>query len=134
MGVLTVFLDKCLNLKDADGPMNKSDPYVTFHLEKDNWGPLDTSYGKKKSTKKKGELNPVYGETFTWEDLPGLKNMVLNIKVMDDDPGFDDKLGSCKIKLDELGLGENPTGIERTVDNNLIRKDSKIYLQLSYKE
>ena len=82
MGVLTVFLDKCTNLKDTDGPMNKSDPYVTLLVEKDNWGPIDKSYGKKTSSKKQGELNPVYGETFTWE-IPDLKNMVLYVKVMD---------------------------------------------------
>lgn len=55
---------------------------VTLLVEKDNWGPIDKSYGKKTSSKKQGEQNPVYGETFTWE-IPDLKNMVLYVKVMD---------------------------------------------------
>lgn len=50
------------------------------------------------------------------------------------DIGLDDKLGKCKIKLDDLGLSAQPTGLERVVDNNLIRKDGKVYLQISYKE
>jgi Ca2+-dependent lipid-binding protein len=133
MGVLTVLLDKCLNLKDADGPMNKSDPYVMFTLTQDNWGPFDKNFGKAESTHKKGDCNPVYNETFTFE-IPSLKNMVLHVKVKDEDWGLDDKLGWCKIKLDELGLSATPTGIERTVDNNVVRKDGKIYLQLSYTE
>lgn len=86
MGVLTVFLDKCMNLADTDGAFNKSDPYVYFELEQDNWV-KDKKFGKKKSSIKKGELNPVYGETFTWEGIPDLKNMVLKVKVWDDDLG-----------------------------------------------
>ena len=34
---------------------------------------------------------------------PSLKNLVLRIKVMDDDPLFDDKMGACKIDIEELG-------------------------------
>ena len=58
------------------------DRSVTLLVEKDNWGPIDKSYGKKTSSKKQGDQNPVYGETFTWE-IPDLKNMVLYVKVMD---------------------------------------------------
>jgi len=90
MGVLTVFLDKCTNLKDTDGVFNGSDPYVVLDLQKDNWGPLDKKYGKKQSSKKKGEQSPVYGETFTWEGVDGLKNLKLYVKAMDQDIGFDD--------------------------------------------
>jgi len=53
---------------------------------------------------------------------------------MDDDPGLDDKMGSCMIKLEDLGLTEQPTAVEKVIDNNLIRKDAKIFLQLSYTE
>lgn len=85
MGKLTIFLDKCTNLKDSDGMFNGSDPYVVFDVEKDNWGPLDTKFGKKTSTKKQGEQSPVYGETFEWEgDFPAdMKNMRCHIKIMD---------------------------------------------------
>ena len=132
MGVLTVFLDKIINLVDTD-LFGKADPYVKFHLEQDNWM-FDKNFGKVTSTKKQGELNPVYKETFTFEDVPSLKNLVLRIKVMDDDPLFDDKMGACKIDIEELGLGEEPLGVDRVIDNNVIAKDARIFLQLSYTE
>ena len=78
-------------------------------------------------------MNPVYHEEFTF-DVPSLKNLVLRVKVMDDDILFDDKMGSCSIKLDELGLGEEPLGVERVIDRNLIAKDARLFLRLSYKE
>ena len=56
------------------------------------------------------------------------------LQVMDDDPIFDDKMGSCKINIEELGLGPEPTGIDRVVDNNVFTKDARIFLKLSYKE
>jgi len=98
MGVLTIYLDKATNLKDKDA-IGKSDPYIKFSLEQDNMI-LDKDYGSKKSTTKKGDLDPVYGETFTF-DIPSLKNMELKIKVMDDDIVSDDKMGKSKIKLDK---------------------------------
>jgi hypothetical protein len=52
---------------------------------------------------------------------------------MDDDFLFDDKLGQCKIKLDDLPLTENLIGVERVIDKNLFTKDARIYLHLSYK-
>ena len=36
MGVLTVFLEKCTDLKDKD-VMSKSDPYVLLEIEQDNF-------------------------------------------------------------------------------------------------
>lgn len=134
MGKIKVFLDKITNLADTD-VIGKADPYVIFHLEQDNIM-FDKNYGKKKSTKKKGDLNPVYGETFEWDDVKSLKNLVLWVKVMDDDFGImnDDKLGKCKIDLEELGLSATPTGTDRVIDNNLIRKDARIFLQISWEE
>ena len=45
---------------------------------------MDKNYGTKKSTKKGGTTNPVYGETFEFEDIPDdLDKMDLNVKVMD---------------------------------------------------
>lgn len=130
MGVLTIFLDKVTHLKDDDH-LGKSDPYVKFELEQDNLL-LDKDFGTQKSSKKKDELNPVYGETFTFKNLPGLKNLELTIKVMDDDIVGDDKIGKAKIKLEDLNLGPEPIAIDRVVDNNLFSKDARIYLHLSY--
>ena len=62
MGKIVVFLDRVSHLVDAD-IIGTTDPYVKFHLEQDN-AIFDKNYGKKTSTKKKGDQNPVYGETF----------------------------------------------------------------------
>ena len=36
MGKLTIFLDKCTDLKDKD-IISKGDPYVLFEIEQDNF-------------------------------------------------------------------------------------------------
>merc|ERR1712110_811146 len=134
MGRLTIYLDKITNLKDKDF-LCKSDPYVKFSLEQDNTFKRDKDYGNKKSSKKKNDLNPVYGETFTYSDLPGLKNLELTVKVMDDDKLSDDKLGKVKIKLEKLGLEHKGT-IEDCwkIDSKLFSKRARIYLKLSWTE
>jgi len=53
--------------------------------------------------KKKDEQNPEYNEEFNFT-LETLENRVLKVKVMDDDIGSDEKLGSAEIKLDEQDL------------------------------
>ena len=131
MGVLTVFLDKITNLADEDN-IGKSDPYVKFELEQDNMI-FDKDFGEQSSSKKKDESNPEYDEVFEFE-IPTLNNMVLTCKVMDDDPLFDDKIGKCKIELEDMDLSEEPTGIDRVVDDNWFSKDATIYLRLSYTE
>jgi len=131
MGVLTVYLDKITGLQDED-TLGKSDPYVKFELEQDNLF-FDKDYGEQKSSKKKDDLNPEYGETFEFE-IPTLNNMVLTCKVMDDDPLFDDKIGKCKIKLEDMPLSEEPMGIDRVIDDNWFSKDAVMYLRLSYTE
>lgn len=45
MGKLSVKLDKVTNLVDRD-LIGKTDAYVNFHLEADNWT-IDKNYGKK---------------------------------------------------------------------------------------
>ena len=132
MGKLTVFLDKITNLADGD-TIGKGDPYVRFHCEMERWGP-DKNYGKQNSSKKRGERNPVYLETFEFDDIDSLKKAVLHCKVMDDDPFFDDKLGYCKVDLEALNLTSTPIEVERVVDANLICKDAKIYLKISFTE
>jgi Ca2+-dependent lipid-binding protein len=132
MGVLVVYLDKVTNLADEDH-IGKSDPYVKFELEQDNIF-KDKDFGKRKSSKKKDESNPEYGETFTWADVPGLDNLVLKVEVMDDDLVSDDKLGSVNIKLEKMeGLEDGLEG-EWTVDDNWFSKDAKIFLKITWTE
>ena len=159
MGVLTVVLEKITHLRDEDG-IGKSDPYVKFHLEKDNWffdkslgkysetvirkshtadltPRFRTTVGKYTSSKKKNDLNPVYGETFEFPNIDSLENMVLHVKVMDDDFGIDDSLGGCDIKLEKMGLTEEPVDVEKVIDNKKgegwFSRKAKIYLKISYK-
>ena len=80
MGVLTVVLKKITNLKDSD-TLGRSDPYVMFHLEQDNWL-RDRNMGKHTSSTKKNDCNPTYDETFTFEDVNTLDNMKLYVKGM----------------------------------------------------
>jgi Ca2+-dependent lipid-binding protein len=55
MGVVTVTLDKCMNLRDKDG-VGRSDPYVVLELVKDRIG-FDKNFGKKESSKKSGKYD-----------------------------------------------------------------------------
>ena len=134
MGLLTIYLDRLENLADTDF-FGKTDPYVRLELEQDNWV-RDVDYGYQVSSTKSNDLNPVYGETFYFNNVPsGLDNMVLTVKVMDSDFGSrDDKVGKCKIKLEDLGLSSEPMDIERVVDRNLFTKNGKVHLKLSYSE
>jgi Ca2+-dependent lipid-binding protein len=102
-------------------------------LEQDNWT-KDIDFGYQVSSHKKDDLNPVYGESFTWT-IPSLENMVLTIKVMDDDVGSrDDKVGGCKINLEKLALTGTPINIDRVIDKNVFSNDGKIFLKISFKE
>ena len=132
MGKLTVHLWKVDHLCDDD-LLGKSDPYVKLELEQDNMV-FDKDYGDKQSEKKKNELNPEYNQDFHFSDIPSLENMVLKVKIMDDDIGRDEELGSCKIKLEDLGLSSSPIDVEKVVDRKLFRSNATIYLKLSYSE
>ena len=94
---------------------------------------MDKDFGNQKSTTKNNDTSPEYGETF-WFEIPTLENMVLRVKVMDDDPLKDDKLGSAKFKLDDLGLTSSPQDFDKVVDNNIFVTDGKVWLKLSYEE
>ncbi|KAL7551401.1 hypothetical protein ACHAWF_017844 [Thalassiosira exigua] len=131
MGILTVFLDKATNLKDTD-IIGKSDPYIILSLEQDNYF-KDKDYGYARSTTKRDELNPVYHETFHF-NVPTLKNMVLTVKVVDEDIMSDDKMGNCKIKLGALELDSSPMKVTKKVYNRMFGKDSYVHLKLSYSE
>jgi Ca2+-dependent lipid-binding protein len=96
--------------------MGSSDPYVKFELEQDNFL-FDKNYGRKESTKKQNDCSPEYNETFVWQDMPPrLKNMVLTIRVLDEDYGRDDPIGFATVDLDRLGLSSEPKSVELVVD------------------
>lgn len=130
-GVLTIHLDRLANLANKD-LLSKSDPYVQLSIEQDNWV-RDIDYGRQISGRKTDDLNPVYNEVFHF-NLPTLRNMVLKVKVLDDDGGFtsDDSLGQCKIKLWELNLSQFPQPVERVIDHNLFSRNGMCYLRLAY--
>jgi Ca2+-dependent lipid-binding protein len=130
MGRLTVFLEKVDNLADKD-LVGKTDPFVRFDLEQDNLIG-DRDYGFQRSSVKKNDRNPVYNETFIFNNIPTLNNMVLKVRILDDDIGRDDKVGHCKIKLEDLGLTSSPMSIDRVVDRNLLAKNGRVHLKLSY--
>lgn len=63
--------------------------------------------------------------------------MILHVKVWDDDVGFDDNIGKCDIHLDQLGLSESPTNVERVIDpkkDKWFSKKARMYLDISYIE
>jgi hypothetical protein len=75
----------------------------------------------------------VHNETFVFNNIPTLNNMVLKVRILDDDIGSrDDKVGHCNIKLEDLGLTSSPMAIERVVDRNVLAKNGMVYLKLSY--
>jgi Ca2+-dependent lipid-binding protein len=124
------------NLRDTDGAMNHPDPYVMFHLEQDNLV-LDKNYGKQQSSTKKCTCNPDYNETFTFENVPSLDNLVLGIKIYDEDFGRDDHMGQKKIKLERsLTPGEEKSFNEELDRDHkgLLRKDATIQLKITYDE
>lgn len=128
---LTIFLDKATNLKNED-TAGQSDPYIKFELEQNNTF-KDKDYGDMKSTTKKNELNPVYGETFHF-NIPTIDNMELTVKVMDKDILSDDKMGKCKLKLEKMGLSSTPTEVKEKVYNRIFGEDAYVHLTLKYEE
>jgi hypothetical protein len=146
MSKLTIHLIKILNLCDSRDHLglvkDVADPYVQFSLKQTRGGPFrkDHEMGTQRSTVVPNDRNPVYhNETFTFEDLPSsLKNLELTIRVMDKDETSrkDDKLGSTTVHLAKLKPSLEP--ILQTyrfkINNRLVRKDSYIFIKLSYGE
>lgn len=150
-GTLTVKLVRLTNLRDVDG-IGKSDPYVKLQVKQDNWL-FDRRYGRHVSSKKTNDLSPEFQEVFTFDDLPSLKNMVLQVRVKDDDVGIDDAIGACDIKLHsfwmkwKLGQGE-PIEKRCIVDQKkaltnffsklpgsmLFRRKAKAHFELTFSE
>merc|ERR1711939_283480 len=132
MPTLTVMLKNISNLADEDH-IGKSDPYVKFEIEKDGFF-SDETVATAQSSKKKDEPNPEYNEEFQFT-IECLDNRVLKLKVMDDDIGSDEKLGSGEIKLDDCGLNPGePLDYELKVDDNWFSADAICYLTLTYEE
>jgi hypothetical protein len=134
MGKLTIFLDKVTNLdKDGDEDDSKRDTFVVLRLAHDG----ELLEKKFKSSKKGNAVNPVYGETFCFEDLPddtGLAKYDLKVLVKDDDPAVDEKLGFCKIHLHKLDLTNEPKEVKKKIDRRDVGvgKDAHVYLKLSF--
>ena len=130
MGILKVRLVKATHLADKD-LIGKTDPYVRLELEQDNLI-RDKDYGYQNSSKKRNDVNPVWNEDFTF-NIPTLDNMVLTLRVFDEDIGSrDDKCGKCKIKLEHEGISRSAKCIEKTIDRNLLRRNGKIVVEISY--
>lgn len=131
MGVLTVVLERAENLRDTDilGG-GKSDPYVLLEIEQDNLI-IDKAFGRKQSSVKSDDCNPVYNETFTWE-IPTLNNMKLWVKVMDKDKHMDDFLGKNFLNLEKNKPTSEFRSHELKVENNLIKKDAIVYIKVKY--
>ena len=92
----------------------------------------DKDYGYQISSKKHNDVNPVWNEDFSFS-IPTLDNMVLTLRVFDEDIGSrDDKAGKCKIKLEHEGISRSTKRIEKTIDRNLLRKNGKIIVEVSY--
>lgn len=113
------------------------DPYVIFHLKEDNVL-LDKNYGKQQSSTKKGTCNPTYDETFTFNEVPSLKKLVLLISVFDEDIGRDDAMGKLKLKLEDEGLAPGQfktfdTKLEKS-GKGMFSKDARITIKVKYDE
>ena len=135
---LTVHLIKIVNLRSASC-LDKAVPfYVKFELEQNGMVFFrDRGFGQTESTRKSKECNPIYKETFVFDGLPGLNNMDLTIKVIDDDAALRDNtltLARCRINLEDLDLEPTPMRIRRKIDNNMFGKDAYVFLNLSYGE
>jgi len=132
MADLTVHLVKIVNLGNT-GIFDVADPYVKFHLEQDNWFD-DKDLGRMESSRKKDDPDPVFNETFVFQDIPRkMENLELHVEVMDHDKfSGDDNLGSCTIKLEKLDLEPIPILVRRKIDNNFFGKDAYIFLNISY--
>jgi Ca2+-dependent lipid-binding protein len=134
MGIVTVTLDKCMNLRDKDG-VGRSDPYVVFELKKERIG-LDKNYGKKESSRKANTTNPVFGERFDWHGVDDLNNVKLHIKIYDEDIGRDDSLGHAVVDLEHAVLSSSPKEIVAVVDKKrfklINREEATIHMHVSY--
>eukprot|EP00588_Corethron_pennatum_P000488 CAMPEP_0194290114 /NCGR_PEP_ID=MMETSP0169-20130528/40589_1 /TAXON_ID=218684 /ORGANISM="Corethron pennatum, Strain L29A3" /LENGTH=681 /DNA_ID=CAMNT_0039037623 /DNA_START=52 /DNA_END=2097 /DNA_ORIENTATION=+ len=131
---LTIHLEKITNLRNGGMPGDIADPYVKFKLKQDNFGPFnDDKFGKMESSRKEDENDPVFNETFVFEDIPRhTKNLVLTAKIMDENKFRDTNLGSCEINLDKLDLDPIPTLVRKQITHPVFGEPAIIFLSISY--
>jgi Ca2+-dependent lipid-binding protein len=90
----------------------------------------------KQSTTKNG-CNPEFNETFTFEDVTDLNDVILHVKIMDSDIGLDDHLGHCEVKLEYESLTSTPKAVTAVVDPKKFRffaEEATIHMEISYQE
>ncbi|XP_028400819.1 cytosolic phospholipase A2-like [Dendronephthya gigantea] len=75
------------------------DPYVMLRVR-------TSPNAKQKTTTKKNDVNPVWNQSFTFYLNPERRN-ILELIMMDEDFGFDDKVGREEVKIDHLQVGES---------------------------
>lgn len=105
-----------------------------MEVYKDRIG-LDKKYGTKESSRKANTCNPVYGETFTWHGVDDLNNVKLKIRVLDEDIGKDDSLGTVVVDLEHAVLSSTPKDIVAVVDKKRFKvfsEEATIHLKVSY--
>ncbi|XP_058272592.1 synaptotagmin-10 isoform X3 [Hemibagrus wyckioides] len=102
-GRMTLTVIKCRNLKAMD-ITGASDPYVKVSLICDG-----RRLKKRKTTTKKGTLNPVYNEAIIFDIPPeNVEQVSLSIMVMDyDRVGHNEVIGVCRTGPDAEGLGRD---------------------------
>ncbi|XP_072560684.1 synaptotagmin-10 isoform X1 [Paramormyrops kingsleyae] len=102
-GRMTLTVIKCRNLKAMD-IMGSSDPYVKVSLLCDG-----RRLKKRKTTTKKGTLNPTYNEAIVFDIPPeNVEQVSLSIMVMDyDRVGHNEVIGVCRAGPDAEGLGRD---------------------------
>ena len=66
--------------------------------------------------------------------IPFKINRKLWIKVMDQDIGLDDCLGKGCVNIEKLKPTSTPKQVDLCVNKNLLKRDSVIWLKISYVE
>jgi len=118
-GNLKVTIVEAKNLKDED-TMGKGDPYVKLILDDHN----------SQSTKpKKGELNPVYNETFNF-NIDGQKG--LKLEVWDKDPGKDDLIGKSDINLSNVMTNGHDDEWVKIKQHMIGRSKGEVHLTMDF--
>ena len=76
-----------------------------------------------------------YNEKFTFEDVQKLDNLVLDVKVYDEDFGRDDHMGQKKLKLENMLTPGEELQWNDELDKDgkgFLRKDARIFLTIQY--
>jgi hypothetical protein len=94
MGIVTVYLDKISNLQDEGF---RASLIRTWFPSRTGQLCLRQGATARKSLPKKTISTPSMEKRLNFQSST-LKNLVLHVRVLDDDFGFDDLLGSCNIE------------------------------------